>query len=517
MVTCNFLGNSYSFSQDIFDIHDIYVSFSDEQSKILAVLEKLASTVEKPGMVDEKGNDEIVDAFRASAAHAVTSLCDKDIVSYTVSDFLDKNPAYAKYQELAVNTAKSYMQIVMDTAMSFMDATMAARDSATSTITGTGTGIITNSMASLLIYDAIEAKTINNQIASAEASYKEKLSRISDRSDRKQAEAEQNYKFHKWLPAAQDLIYEFVSYNLNQYLQIMCTNGKLRAESVKLIDAARSNELLGNCELTQNKKAVLAQAFQANPFNFEVYKLAFNYGLLTKSEYQALSLFGFQDSFEKFIGAERASICDAASNFSISARISYLTKLYSIRSEVSGDLQSYLFSELSPFANKKLNEYRSSFQNEQTKNRWIHRNIADTLSSLAELSDSELQAKIDNALNDEEKKYSIDILLDEQLLLVTDVFSIRKTISDDCMNSCKHFRDLYSQYLVLSNEYKEKCSPIQDSIASCRIAFQNCGLFEFKKRRELQEELFYLTDELDSLKPLSDKVSKIKSFLDDFD
>ena len=517
MVTCNFLGNSYSFSQDIFDIHDIYASFSDEQSKILAVLEKLASTVEKPGMVDEKGNDEIVDAFRASAAHVVTSLCDKDIVSYTVSDFLDKNPAYAKYQELAVNTAKSYMQIVMDTAMSFMNATMAARDSATSTITGTGTGIITNSMASLLIYDAIEAKTINNQIASAEAYYKEKLSRISDRSDRKQAEEEQNYKFHKWLPAAQDLIYEFVSYNLNQYLQIMCTNGKLRAESVKLIDAARSNELLGNCELTQNKKAVLAQAFQANPFNFEVYKLAFNYGLLTKSEYQALSLFGFQDSFEKFIGAERASICDAASNFSISARISYLTKLYSIRSEVSGDLQSYLFSELSPFANKKLNEYRSSFQNEQTKNRWIHKNIADTLSSLAELSDSELQAKIDNALNDEEKKYSIDILLDEQLLLVTDVFAIRKTISDDCMNSCKHFRDLYSQYLVLSNEYKEKCSPIQDSIASCRIAIQNCGLFEFRKRRELQEELFYLTDELDSLKPLSDKVSKIKSFLDDFD
>lgn len=515
MVTCNFLGNSYSFSQDIFDIHDIYTFFSDEQSKILAVLEKLASTVEKPGMVDENGNDEIVDAFRASATRVVTSLCDKDIVSYTVSDFLNKNPAYAKYQELAVNTAKSYMQIVMDTAMSFMNATMAAHDSATSTITGTGTGIITNSMASLLLYDAIEAKTINNQIASAEASYKEKLSRISDRSDRKQAEAEQNYKFHKWLPAAQDLIYEFVSYNLNQYLQIMCSNGKLRAESVKLIDAARSNELLGNCELTQNKKAVLAQAFQANPFNFEVYKLVFNYGFFTKSEYQTLSLFGFQDSFEKFIDAEKASICDITSTFSIRARISYLTKLYSFRPELS-DLSSYLFSELSPFAVKRLNAYQNFLLDEKTRKDWIHKNIADNLTSLAEFSTKELESKIQIALAEEEKKYSIDILLKEKLLLDADVTNTRSIIIDSYMEYCNRFRELHSQYLSLANEYNTKSAPIQDSLATCGSGLLACGFFQFKKKHDLQEEAFRLTEELEELKPLSDKVSKAKSYLEDF-
>lgn len=515
MVTCNFLGNSYSFSQDIFDIHDIYASFSDEQSKILAVLEKLASTVEKPGMVDENGNDEIVDAFRASAAHAVTSLCDKDIVSYTVSDFLDKNPAYAKYQELAVNTAKSYMQIVMDTAMSFMDATMAARDSATSTITGTGTGIITNSMASLLIYDAIEAKTINNQIASAEASYKEKLSRISDRSDRKQAEAEQNYKFHKWLPAAQDLIYEFVSYNLNQYLQIMCTNGKLRAESVKLIDAARSNELLGNCELTQNKKAVLAQAFQANPFNLEVYKVTFNYGLLTKPEYQTLSLFGLKDDFEKFINETKKDITDISSTVSINKHIAYFTSLYSFRSE-SSDLFSYLFSELSPFAAKRLSEYQKFLLNEETRKGWIHKNIADNLTSLAEFSTTELEAKIQIALAEEEKKYSIDILLKGKLLLDADVTNTRNIIIDNYMAYCNRFRELYSQYLSLANEYNAKSAPIQDSLATCGSGLLACAFFQFKKKHDLQEEALRLTNELEELKPLSDKVAKAKSYLDDF-
>lgn len=515
MVTCNFLGNSYSFSQDIFDIHAIYAFFSDEQSKIFAVLEKLASTVEKPGMVDENGNDEIVDAFRASATRIVTSLCDKDIVSYTVSDFLDKNPAYVKYQELATNTAGAYMKIVMDTAMSFMNATMAARDSAASTITGSGTGIITNSMAALLLYDAMEAKSINNQIVSAEASYKEKLSRISDRSDRKQAEAEQNYKFHKWLPAAQDLIYEFVSCNLNQYLQIMCSNGKLRAESVKLIDTARSNELLGNCELTQNKKAVLAQAFQANPFNFEVYKLAFNYGLLTKSEYQALSLFGLKDAFEKFINETKTTITDISSTVSISERIAYLTKLYSFRSE-SSNLFNYLFSELSPFAAKRLSEYQKFLLNEKTRKNWIHTNIADNLDSLAEFGTTELETKIQIALAKEEKKYSIDILLNKKFLSNTDVINTRNTIIDSYMEYCNCFRELYSQYLSLANEYNTKSAPIQDSLAACSSELLACGFFQFKKKHDLQEEIFHLTAELEKLKPLSDKMSKVKSYFEDF-
>lgn len=507
MVTCNFLGNSYSFSQDIFDIHDIYASFSDEQSKILAVLEKLASTVEKPGMVDEKGNDEIVDAFRASAAHVVTSLCDKDIVSYTVSDFLDKNPAYAKYQELAVNTAKSYMQIVMDTAMSFMNATMAARDSATSTITGTGTGIITNSMASLLIYDAIEAKTINNQIASAEASYKEKLSRISDRSDRKQAEAEQNYKFHKWLPAAQDLIYEFVSYNLNQYLQIMCTNGKLRAESVKLIDAARSNELLGNCELTQNKKAVLAQAFQANPFNLEVYKSAFILGLFTSSEYETLSILGLEKSFNDLLDTTKKQYTDAESAVPLDERISFLTSLCAFRS-CHFNLQSYLSSELSSYSKRILDQYKALAFDSQACKEWVHKNITQELSSLASVSAEQLQKEIEEKFLLDEKKLSVDILLSRNLIPTDNVAPMRNAV----VSYCLQFRELYIQYHAHYDEY----SSLENCLTSYRAKLKDCGLFDFKRRKELQTNISDLINKLERSKPLADKIDEEAARLENF-
>lgn len=507
MVTCNFLGNSYSFSQDIFDIHAIHVFFSDEQSKIFAVLEKLASTVEKPGMVDENGNDEIVDAFRASATRIVTSLCDKDIVSYTVSDFLDKNPAYAKYQELAVNTAKSYMQIVMDTAMSFMNATMAARDSATSTITGTGTGIITNSMASLLLYDAIEAKTINNQIASAEASYKEKLSRISDRSDRKQAEAEQNYKFHKWLPTAQDLIYEFVSYNLNQYLQIMCSNGKLRAESVKLIDAARSNELLGNCELTQNKKAVLAQAFQANPFNLEVYKYTFNLGLFTSSEYQTILSLGLKKAFNDSLASAKEIYTDCTSSASLTERISFLTNLYAFHSDHS-DFQTYISSELAAYSQNILSQYQVIASDTQSCKKWVHKNITNVLGSLLSVSADELQKEVEEKLSLEEKELGIDILLAKGLISIDSVTPIRKSI----LSYCIHLRELYIEYHEHYNEY----SSLENLLTACRAELKECGIFEFKRRKELQAKISNLIDELEKLQPLADKIDEEKLQLEDF-
>lgn len=511
MVTCNFLGNSYSFSQDIFDIHAIYTYFSDEQSKILAVLEKLASTVEKPGMVDENKNDEIVDAFRASATRTVTSLCDKGIVSYTVSDFLDKNPAYAKYQELATNTAGAYMQIVMDTAMSFMNATMAARDSAASTITGSGTGIITNSMAALLLYDAMEAKTINNQIASAEASYKEKLNRISDRSDRKQAEAEQNYKFHKWLPAAQDLIYEFASYNVKQYLQIMCSNGKIRAESVKLIDAARSNELLGNCALTKNKKAVLAQAFQANPFNIEVYKSVFEFGLFTPSEYKTASLLGLEKTFQDFLDSRKKIYFDELTSSSLDEYISFLNKLYALQLDCS-DLQSYLSFELSSYSERILNQYQAIASDTQSVKKWVHKNITCVLSALSSISEDELKKEIEDNLLQEEKRLSIEVLLDKKLVSATDVIALRTTIKDVVFAYCLQFRELYVQYHKHYDEY----SPLERNLSSCRAELKQCSIFDFKRKKELQANISDLTNELEKMRPLADRIAAEKSKLEEF-
>lgn len=515
MVTCNFLGNSYSFSQDIFDIHAIYACFSDEQSKILAVLEKLASTVEKPGMVDENGNDEIVDAFRASATRIVTSLCDKGIVSYTVSDFLDKNTAYAKYQELAVNTAKAYMEIIMNTAMSFMNQTMAARDSAASTITGTGTGIITNSMASLLVYDAIEAKTINKQIASAEAAYKENLNRISDRSDRKQAEAEQNYKFHKWLPAAQELIYEFVSYNLDQYLQIMCSSKKIRAESVKLIDAARSNELLGNCELTQNKKAVLAQAFQANPFNIEVYKNTLSFGFFTSDELNALKVFGLEPDFKTYLNELEKKSISIPSDVPIENRISFLSSIYSAESS-DCDFPTYLSKKLSDYKNWELKQYKAlvcSYGSQDGRKDWVHSNIASDIDSLATFSDEGLRSRIETQLCYEEQKLSIDVLLAHNIATKDEVSCIREKNLNEIYNYCINARNKYLEYSALSNEYNSKSVPLQNNLDSYRSSLSACAFYQLKEKRYYRERITQITKELETLKPLADKVAQAKSCL----
>ena len=169
MVTCSFLGNSYSFSPEVFDLHAIYSHFSKEQTILLSVLEKNIRSKEKPGIPDDKGNDEIVDALRTCATKLVSSLCDKGIVSYTISDFLDKNPAYTKYNELSKSALDAYLQILLDNLNSFMSNAMSARDSASATIVGSNTGIITNSISSFLLYNAIEYKTISNQIASAES------------------------------------------------------------------------------------------------------------------------------------------------------------------------------------------------------------------------------------------------------------------------------------------------------------------------------------------------------------
>lgn len=515
MGTCSFLGYIYCYSQELFDLHAVYEDFSRQQANLFAILENVIRTKDRPGVHEGKESDEIVDAFHSSANHIVKSLCDKGIVSYTVSDFFDKNSAYSKYEKFAKDTLDAYLKILLNTLEDYMSNAMQARSSAVSTITGTGTGIITNSIASALLFDAMEYRAVNEQMASAEAMYKKKIRNINNQSDRRQAEMEQNYKFHTWLPSVQELIYEFVSYNLNLYLQILHETGQLKSDATAQIDTKRSTALLKNCSLTDNKQPVLVEAFQADPFNLEVYTTTFQLGFFTSVEYKTLELFGLSASFSKFLRAEKKKMVSPTSEVALEDRTAFLSRLYAIQ-ERNLDLQSFIVGELEPYLATKINWYKTTILSPEVRKKWVKENVAYNLNELGVLSSEEIEEKIKGKLPLEEKKSSMGRLIEENLITDKDLVAVREEAFKNYSDYCNEFQELYRNYKVLSDEYDAKAEPLKKQILNCEETLHKCGIFEFKKKRLLQDESLRLNKELDDLKPQANKINEIKIRLNNF-
>lgn len=83
----------------------------------------------------------------------------------------------------------------------------------------------------------------------------------------------------------------FVYELLDTYISDMIKYGKIDKSILDHIHIDRSNDLLKNLELSQNKEAVLHKAFEACPYNLQVYSKTLNYGVLDYNSYQTAQYF----------------------------------------------------------------------------------------------------------------------------------------------------------------------------------------------------------------------------------
>ena len=71
----------------------------------------------------------------------------------------------------------------------------------------------------------------------------------------------------------------------------MIKNGKLDKSILSYINIDRSNDLLKNLDLSPNKEAILHKAFEACPYNLQVYGKTLNHGLMDYATYQTAQYF----------------------------------------------------------------------------------------------------------------------------------------------------------------------------------------------------------------------------------
>lgn len=290
-INTTFLGKEYSIPEDVLIYIDL-LDFTDSIKKQLAstFVRKLRNEIAKDN-IGLLGDEDLVAEIEQQVGKFIAKLCDNGIFTRTISDYLKNNKGYQLYSQ--VN--KAALEKMRSLLIQEMDAWQAGYENAVnkaeSHVTGMGFSIWSSSFVNHAIYAAMEASTLNKQTKEAESQYQKDMDDLHSRLESQYGGEKSNYINNTYIPNMEAALTVFVYELLDKYVADLIANGKFDSKTLNYVDIGRSNDLLKNLTLSNNKRAILENAFSACPYNIAVYMQALKYDLLDYDSFQSAKVF----------------------------------------------------------------------------------------------------------------------------------------------------------------------------------------------------------------------------------
>ena len=290
-ITVKFIGQEYSIPADVLTYIDL-LSFTDSVQKQLvgAFVRKLKNEIAKDN-IGLLGDEDLATEIEQQIGKFITKLCDNGIFTRTINDYLKNNKGYQLYS----NVNKAALEKMKSLLISEMDEWKTgyenAVNNAESHVTGMGFSIWSSSFVNHAIYAAMEASTLKEQSKEAEAQYQKDMSDLRSRLDSRYGGEKSNYINNTYIPNMEAALTVFAYELLDKYVADLIANDKFDSKTLDYVDIGRSNDLLKNLTLSNNKQAILENAFTACPYNIAVYMQAMKYDLLDYDSFQTAKVF----------------------------------------------------------------------------------------------------------------------------------------------------------------------------------------------------------------------------------
>lgn len=287
----NFLKKDYCIPEDVLTYIDL-LSFTDNVQKQLfdAFVRKLKKEIAKDN-IGLLGDEDLATEIEQQIGRFIAKLCDNGIFTRTISDYLKNNKGYqliSQVNKAALEKMKSLLIREMDEWQSGYEN---AVSNAESHVTGMGFSIWSSSFVNHAIYAAMEASKLKEQSKEAEAQYQKDMSDLRSRLDSHYGGEKSNYINNTYIPNMEAVLTVFAYELLDKYVADLIANGKFDKAALEFVDISRSNDLLKNLTLSNNKKAILENAFVACPYNIAVYMQAMKMEMLDEATFETANIF----------------------------------------------------------------------------------------------------------------------------------------------------------------------------------------------------------------------------------
>lgn len=290
-LTVRFIDKEYSIPQDVLTYIDL-LSFTDSVKNQLvgAFVQKVKSEIIKGeiGLLDDR---DLIAAMEEQVGKFIAKLCDNDVFTRTISDYLKNNKGHQLYSDVNKAALEKMKSLLMQELDAWQVGYENAVNKAESHVTGMGFSILSGSFVNHAIYAAMEASTLNKQGREAEAQYQRDMSDLHSRLESQYGGEKSNYINNTYIPSMEAALTVFAYELLDKYVADLIANDKFDIKALDYVDIGRSNDLLKNLTLSNNKQAILENAFAACPYNIAVYMQAMKYDLLDYDSFQTAKVF----------------------------------------------------------------------------------------------------------------------------------------------------------------------------------------------------------------------------------
>lgn len=239
--------------------------------------------------------DEIVPEMKKQASRFIKMLCDNNIFSRTIDEYTFSNEGYKEFDEHNKAAVLAMSNFLLEEMEHFQQGIEDAEREAASNITGTGVQVWSSSFLTLAAASALEYSALKKQANAADQQYREKVRWISKTGSDKREQQEIDYLNNIYYPNISNALTLFAYCMLDKYLVDLHDNDLFDNDTLNFVNIKHSQDLLQNLDITNNKAAVLSSAFQACPFNINVYLNAIKFDLFGEDEVNALRVI-HQDS-----------------------------------------------------------------------------------------------------------------------------------------------------------------------------------------------------------------------------
>ena len=296
-----FIGKEYSIPEDILTYIDL-LSFTDSVQKQLtsAFVRKLKNELDQ-GNVACLDDKVMAPDIEHQIGKYIAKLTEHGIYDRTINDYLRKNEGYkliSKVNAAALDEARRALKQQMTDWLEGYEDALHKKDAS---VTGLGFSIWSGSFVNHAIYAAMEASKVNEQEKAAAKEYQKDMAELRSRLENRKNADEQRYIANTYIPHMEAAITVFSYELLDTFISDLIQYGKLDKGVLNYIHIDRSNDLLKNLGLSQNKEAVLLKAFEACPYNISVYMQAMKYELLDYESFQTAKLFKHGSTIISFL------------------------------------------------------------------------------------------------------------------------------------------------------------------------------------------------------------------------
>lgn len=285
--TVKFIDREYKIPEDLLVYIDLLTITEEIKADIFRDFLRKLSSAESPCVSD----DQMRGTIERQVSKFISKLTENDIYDRTVNDYIRENEGYkliSKVNAAALDEAKRVLKQQMSDWIEGYEDAIQKKDAS---VTGLGFSIWSGSFVNHAIYAAMEASKVNEQEKAAAKEYQKDMAELDARIENRKNADEKLYIANTYKPHMETAITVFAYELLDTFISDLIKYGKLDKNILNYTHIDRSNDLLKNLGLSQNKEAVLHKAFEACPYNLQVYSKALNYGLLNYDSYQTAQYF----------------------------------------------------------------------------------------------------------------------------------------------------------------------------------------------------------------------------------